>query len=245
MAEPLYPLLSLTRLRMGIDGTGVVTLAAGAGCPRNCRWCIHKRLLREAPAEMVTAEELLERVRVDDLYFRATGGGVTFGGGESLLHVAFLKRFRELCPAEWHLSAETSLAVPPEQVRLAAGAIDAFIVDCKDMDGAIYRRDTGGDGPPARRRGPKLLVHRAVTGRGLVRVDQARHRPGARPAVDHGHPRRRFRRPGVQPGGVGGVQRRPQSLQHQPLGPGALVIGGKVRHHHDGRRRPSTSPEPP
>ncbi|MBQ6465612.1 MAG: radical SAM protein [Oscillospiraceae bacterium] len=146
MAEPLYPLLSLTRLRMGIDGTGVVTLAAGAGCPLNCRWCINKRLLREAPAEMVTAEELLERVRVDDLYFRATGGGVTFGGGESLLHVAFLKRFRELCPAEWHLSAETSLAVPPEQVRLAAGAIDAFIVDCKDMDGAIYRRYTGGDG---------------------------------------------------------------------------------------------------
>ena len=137
MAEPLYPLLSLTRLRMGIDGTGVVTLAAGAGCPLNCRWCINKRLLREAPAEMVTAEELLERVRVDDLYFRATGGGVTFGGGESLLHAAFLKRFRELCPAEWHLSAETSLAVPPEQARLAAGVIDAFIVDCKDMYGAI------------------------------------------------------------------------------------------------------------
>ena len=131
---------------MGIDGAGVVTLVAGKGCPLRCRWCINERLLREAPAETVTAAELIERVKIDDLYFRATGGGVTFGGGESLLHAAFLRRFRELCPAAWHITAETSLAVPPEQVRLAAEAADAFIVDCKDMDPAIYRRYTGGDG---------------------------------------------------------------------------------------------------
>ncbi len=146
MAEPLYPLLSLSRLRMGTDGDGVTTLIAGAGCPLRCRWCINKRLLREAPAEPVTAETLVERLRIDDLYFRATGGGVCFGGGESLLHAAFLRRFREVCPAEWRISAETSLAVPPEAVRAAAEAVDFFIVDCKDMTPAIYRAYTEGDG---------------------------------------------------------------------------------------------------
>lgn len=145
MAEPRYPLLSLSRLRMGTDGAGVTTLIAGAGCPLRCPYCINRRMLAEAKAESVTPQELVERVRIDDLYFRSTGGGVTFGGGESLLHAAFIRRFRELCPPAWRVSVETSLAVPREAVALAAEAADAFIVDCKDMNPAIYRRYTGGD----------------------------------------------------------------------------------------------------
>ena len=145
MAEPLFPLLSLSRLRMGIDGDGITTLVAGAGCPLRCRWCINKRLLRQAAPEMVTAETLLERVRIDDLYFLASGGGVTFGGGEALLHSPFIRRFRELCPSEWRVHTETSLAVSRELVALSLGAVDEYIVDCKDMDAAIYRRYTGGD----------------------------------------------------------------------------------------------------
>lgn len=146
MAEPLYPLLGLSRLRMETDGDGVTTLVAGAGCPLKCRWCINKRLLRESPADPVTAAELVERLRIDDLYFRATGGGVCFGGGESLLHADFLRAFRAVCPAEWRITVETSLAVPAEAVRQAAEAADFFIVDCKDMDEEIYHRYTGGDG---------------------------------------------------------------------------------------------------
>ena len=145
MAEPLFPLLSLARLRMGTDGVGVTTLIAGAGCPLSCRWCINQRLLREAPVENVTAAELLDRVRIDDLYFQASGGGITFGGGESLLHAAVIKRFRELCPTQWRICAETSLAVPKQLVSLAADAVDTFIVDCKDMNPEIYRSYTGGN----------------------------------------------------------------------------------------------------
>ena len=169
MTDTLYPLLSINRLRMGIDGRGVTTLVAGAGCPLGCRWCINKRILAEAAPEWVSAEELLERVRIDDLYFRATGGGVTFGGGESLLHAPFLRRFREICPAEWRLCAETSLAVPTESVRLAAEAVDDFLVDCKDMDGAIYRRYTGGDGERMREN-LRLLLELVGPERVTVRV---------------------------------------------------------------------------
>ena len=169
MAEPLYPLLGLSRLRMGTDGTGVTTLIAGAGCPLRCRWCINRELLREAPAENVTAAELIGRVRIDDLYFRATGGGVTFGGGESLLHAAFIRRFRELCPAEWTISAETSLAVPRENLEAVLGAVDLFIVDCKDMDAEIYRRYTGADGARMKEN-LRLLLDRAGPEKLLVRV---------------------------------------------------------------------------
>jgi len=146
MTEPLYPLLNISRLRLGIDGEGVTTLVAGAGCPLRCRWCINKRLLREAVPEQVSAAELTERLKIDDLYFRATGGGVTFGGGESLLHTEFIRRFRDVCPAEWRITAETSLAVPEASIRTAAEAVGHFIVDCKDMSPRIYENYTGGDG---------------------------------------------------------------------------------------------------
>ena len=169
MNEPLYPLLSLVRLRMGTDGSGVTTLVAGAGCPLHCHWCINARLLAEAPAEMVTAETLLERVKIDDLYFRATGGGICFGGGESLLHTDFIRRFREIAPAEWRITVETSLAVPADNVLGAVDAVDVFIVDCKDMDPGIYHRYTGGDSS-LMTENLRLLLQKAGPDRIIVRV---------------------------------------------------------------------------
>ena len=75
MAEPLFPLLSLARLRMGMDGDGVTTLVAGKGCPLSCRWCINKRLLREAPAENVDAAELISRLSAGLVYIGPSGEG--------------------------------------------------------------------------------------------------------------------------------------------------------------------------
>lgn len=166
---PRYPLLALSRLRMGTDGVGVTTLIAGAGCPLNCRWCINKRFLRETPVEEIGVQALLERVRIDDLYFRATGGGVTFGGGESLLHAPFIRAFRKECPPEWRISAETSLAVHRESVELALEAVDEFIVDCKDMNPETYRRYTGGDAS-LMQENLRLLLEKAGAERVLVRV---------------------------------------------------------------------------
>lgn len=142
MAEHLFPLLSLSRLRMEVDGEGVTTLIAGAGCPLSCRWCINKKILQKPPA-MVTPEELFDRVKIDDLYFQATGGGVTFGGGEALLHTEFIHSFRQLCGNRWKIYAETALHVPQSSVDLAARCVDGFIVDIKDMDPNIYKAYTG------------------------------------------------------------------------------------------------------
>ena len=48
-------IFGVSRHRLTTDGEGVTTLVAGGGCPLRCRWCINQRLLREAPAESVTA----------------------------------------------------------------------------------------------------------------------------------------------------------------------------------------------
>ena len=192
--EPTFPLLTVARLRMGTDGEGVTALVAGAGCPLRCRWCLNKRILREGKATPVDARELYERVRQDDLYFRATGGGVTFGGGESLLHAAFLRRFREVCPGEWRIAAETSLAVDSELVRLSLGAVDHYIVDCKDMDDDIYRRYTGGDAE-LMRGNLRLLLDAAGPERVTVRVPLI---PEYNTPEDQARSAERLRRMGVQ-----------------------------------------------
>lgn len=144
MKADTYPLLSLSRLRMEIDGEGVTTLVAGAGCPLSCRYCINQKVLR-GKTTPVTARELFDKTRIDDLYFQATGGGLCFGGGESLLHAPFIAEFRQLIGTRWRLYAETSLAVPRELVQIAAGCVDGFIVDIKDMDPEVYRAYTGGE----------------------------------------------------------------------------------------------------
>ena len=127
MSSALFPLLGLARHRMGTDGVGITTLAAAAGCPLHCRWCINRDLLSKAKAVDVTPEEFFERVRVDDLYFRATGGGITFGGGEPLLQADFIKEFREICPEEWKITVETSLFVPRNYLAQVIDAVDLFV----------------------------------------------------------------------------------------------------------------------
>lgn len=140
---PLFPLLSLSRLRTATDGFGITTLVAGAGCPLRCKYCVNRRILAEKEPEWVTPETLFARTRIDNLYFQATGGGLCFGGGEALLHVDFIKAFRSFTGVAWRLTAETSLHVPPAAVTEAAGVFDAFIVDVKTLDPAVYKAYTG------------------------------------------------------------------------------------------------------
>ena len=140
------PFLGLDRLRMETDGEGVTTLVAAKGCPLSCRYCLNKEILSgEVPVRAITPEQLFRMVRIDDLYFRATRGGVVFGGGESLLHARFIRAFSAIVPGDWRILAETCLNVPQELMQIALPAVDTWIVDIKDMNPGIYRAYTGQD----------------------------------------------------------------------------------------------------
>ena len=93
----------------------------------------------------MTPAELYEETRKDELYFLATGGGVTFGGGEPLLRPDFIRAFRSLCGPAWKINTETSLNVPEENVRELMPVIDHWFIDINDMNPAIYRSYTGRD----------------------------------------------------------------------------------------------------
>lgn len=140
------PLIAICRHRLALDGEGVVTLVAFHGCPLSCRYCLNPHCReQEGLWRRMDARELLDEVMVDDLYFQATGGGVTFGGGEPLLRSRTIAEFCRHCPPGWHVGIETSLAVTQRRLAEVAPYVHRFIVDVKDMDPDIYRRYTGCD----------------------------------------------------------------------------------------------------
>ena len=81
---------------------------------------------------------------MDNLYFQATNGGVTFGGGEPLLQLDFIETFKRICPQEWRIDAETSLHIPDLDIDRIAKIFDVFLVDIKTSSPEIYAQYTGG-----------------------------------------------------------------------------------------------------
>ena len=139
-------IIGISRHRLSTDGDGVTTLVAFHCCPLRCRNCLNPQSLGNSDRfKEYTTRSLYDEVRIDELYFLATNGGVTFGGGEPALRPDFIRRFRELCGSSWRLTLETSLNVPQENIEALLPVIDTWIIDIKDMDADIYRQYTGKD----------------------------------------------------------------------------------------------------
>ena len=133
------PLIGIARHRLTIDGEGVTTLVAFHGCPLRCKYCLNPTSLQPNGVwESYNCNQLYEEVRKDELYFLASCGGVTFGGGEPLLQSEFIRQFRQLCGPEWRITVETSLNVPQQNVEELISIIDNYIIDIKDMNNDIY-----------------------------------------------------------------------------------------------------------
>ncbi|MCI8387514.1 MAG: radical SAM protein [Clostridiales bacterium] len=159
MSSPIksvyFNLLGIARHRLETDGDGVTTLVGGIGCPLNCKYCLNPQCHISIKPLKLTADELYERIKIDSLYFEATGGGVTFGGGEPLLQAKFIIYFIKLIRARehnWRICIETSLAVPLEahEIIELSQLVDRFIIDVKDMNPDIYRAYTGCEITPMR-----------------------------------------------------------------------------------------------
>lgn len=136
-------IIGISRHRLSTDGDGVTTLVAFHGCPLHCHYCLNPQSLGDGGRfREYSPEELYAETRIDELYFMATNGGVTFGGGEPCLRPRFIREFRELCGSEWRLNLETSLNVPAANIEALLPVVDTLIIDIKDMNPDNYRRYT-------------------------------------------------------------------------------------------------------
>lgn len=141
-------IMAISRFRMGSDGRGISTLVTFFGCPLHCKYCINNfchesKQHNSVPRGAYTPQELIHILRKDDIYYRMSGGGVAFGGGEPLLQSAFIHEVCKLAEEGWQMRIETSLNVPWKHVEPLIYDIDEWIIDIKDMDFLIYEKYTG------------------------------------------------------------------------------------------------------
>lgn len=142
------PIFAISRLRMGTDGHGITTLVTFMGCPLKCKYCLNEKChepiyeddgktLREG-IMMLTPQELYDLVKIDNIYFQSTGGGICFGGGEPTLYPEFIEEFNDLCKERWKITIETSLHCSAETISRLSKVIDYWIVDVKSLDPVTY-----------------------------------------------------------------------------------------------------------
>ena len=147
------PVFAISRLRMGTDGSGITTLVTFMGCPLRCKYCLNRKChepiyetdgktLREG-IMLITPQELYDLVKVDDIYFQSTGGGICFGGGEPTLYPQFIEEFKKLCGNQWKITLETCGRCSYNTIKELSNVVDYWIVDIKSMNSSIYREYTG------------------------------------------------------------------------------------------------------
>lgn len=78
----------------------------------------------------ISLEELITILKKDEVYFKETGGGVTFSGGEPFLYDLYhwLKNLKSL---GYHICVETSLYALFENLVKSVDFVDLYIVDIK------------------------------------------------------------------------------------------------------------------
>ena len=137
-------IMAISRHRMGTDGDGITTLVAFYGCLLSCKYCFNKQCKNEDTVRLyISPKDLIKELEIDDIYFKMTGGGVTFGGGEPLLASKYIREFCWHVDKDWKVNIETSLNVDWENIDWLTPRVDKWYIDIKDMQPEIYQSYTG------------------------------------------------------------------------------------------------------
>ena len=113
--------------------------SACGGCAAACARGARRLMGRE-----VTVDEVMAEVRRDAVFFRRSGGGITFSGGEPLSQPQFLLEcLRRSRRWGYHTAVETCGQARWEDLREAAQVTDLFLYDLKQLDSARHRALTG------------------------------------------------------------------------------------------------------
>ena len=94
--------------------------------------------------KIYTDEEVIAEVLRDLPFYKNSGGGVTFTGGEPFAQYGFLSDMLRLSKKHGlHVCVETSLFAPTERLIKAAEYIDIFLADFKESDTNLHNEFTG------------------------------------------------------------------------------------------------------
>lgn len=139
------------------DGPGIRTTVFLIGCSLRCPWCCNPENLsgelREkygfdnstVKSDCYTLKEVYD-ILIRDKTFYASGGGITYSGGEALLQAdKLLPLIRQFNSEGINQCIETGLFAPKESLETVIPYIDEFYVDIKILQPEQCRNILGGD----------------------------------------------------------------------------------------------------
>lgn len=128
------------------DGDGIRTIVFMAGCPLRCAWCANPegQTCCNAMTHWAETADILAKIRQQEIFYRYSGGGVTFSGGEATTQPQFLA---ELVDALYDdgisLALETCGQFDFAALRPVLEKMDLIFMDLKHPDSQAHRRFTG------------------------------------------------------------------------------------------------------
>ncbi|MBR7033638.1 MAG: radical SAM protein [Clostridia bacterium] len=142
------------------DGPGIRTTVFLKGCRQRCPWCHNPENVPDDPVtvrygttgksviygNVMTFDEILSEVIADKEFYLASGGGVTFSGGEPMLQSKALSEFEEIIKENGiHTLIDTAGCVPWEAFEDVIDLTDTFFCDYKTADASLYKTVVKGD----------------------------------------------------------------------------------------------------
>ena len=130
-----------------VDGPGIRTVFFLQGCPARCRYCHNPDTweMKSGAAGILTVEEAVRKAKRGRPYY-GPSGGVTFSGGEPLIHGEFLAEAIDALHEEGiHCAVDTSGTYFDEKSAKVIEKADLVLLDVKHTDPIEFKKLTGRD----------------------------------------------------------------------------------------------------
>ena len=128
-----------------VDGPGIRFVVFTQGCPLRCLYCHNPETWEFGGGTATTAGEVFDEIRKYRNFMKASGGGVTFSGGEPMSRPRFLEALLTLCKAEGiHTVVDTSgFTLITDAVKRIVELTDLFLLDIKSASASMHQIITG------------------------------------------------------------------------------------------------------
>jgi len=124
-----------------VDGPGIRTVVFLNGCNLRCKFCHNPEMWKKREVNYDSID-IVKKVLRSKPYFK-NGGGVTFSGGEPLLHIDFLlETCKELKKEGIHIALDTA-GVGLGNYNELLKYVDLVILDVKAINDEMYFSITG------------------------------------------------------------------------------------------------------
>ncbi|MEK6264947.1 MAG: glycyl-radical enzyme activating protein [Clostridium sp.] len=131
------------------DGNGIRTVIFFAGCPLRCQWCSNPESFTDLNEKNnliynYNSEQILKIIEKQKIFYRFSGGGVTFSGGEATVQTDILREIvYKLYDQAIDLTIETSGHFNFDDVKDILEKVNLIFIDIKHMDENKHKFYTG------------------------------------------------------------------------------------------------------